>query len=106
MASKAEAVEALTELGSTEYEARCFVALSQLSEGTAQEISQVSEVPQSRVYDIADSLFQRGLWTFSNPSLEDILRYPSNMPLNDFAKSTMNSSKPPISVSRGSNREI
>lgn len=61
MASTAEAVEALTELGLTEYEARCFVALSQLSEGTAQEISKVSEVPQSRVYDIADSLHQRGI---------------------------------------------
>lgn len=61
MVSKAEAVEALADLGLTEYEARCFVALSQLSEGTAQEISQVSEVPQSRVYDIADSLYQRGI---------------------------------------------
>lgn len=61
MASKAEAVEALTELSLTEYEARCFVALSQLSSGTAQEISQVSGVPQSRVYDISESLHQRGV---------------------------------------------
>lgn len=61
MASKAEAVEALTELSLSEYEARCFVALSQLSDGTAQEISQVSGVPQSRVYDISESLHRRGV---------------------------------------------
>jgi sugar-specific transcriptional regulator TrmB len=61
MTSNAEAVEALTELGLTEYEARCFVALTQLSDGTAKEISQVADVPQSRVYDVTDQLHHRGL---------------------------------------------
>lgn len=61
MASEIEAVESLTELGLTEYEARCFVALTQLSQGTAREVSRIADVPQSRVYDVADRLHQRGL---------------------------------------------
>jgi len=61
MASKPVAVEALIELGLTEYEARCFVALTRLSQGTAKDISQIAEVPQSRVYDITEELHQKGL---------------------------------------------
>lgn len=61
MPSKLEAVESLIELGMTEYEARCFVALTQLSEGTAKEISRVADVPQSRVYDVVDSLHRKGV---------------------------------------------
>lgn len=61
MPTEAQAVESLTELGLTEYEARCFIALTRLSEGTANEISQVADIPQSRVYDVAESLYQRGL---------------------------------------------
>lgn len=56
-----EAVEALVEIGLTEYEARCFVALTQLSEGTAEEIARIAEVPQSRVYDVAEQLHRRGV---------------------------------------------
>ncbi|MFC7155694.1 TrmB family transcriptional regulator [Halomarina halobia] len=55
------AVDSLEELGLREYEARCFVALSQLSEGTAKEISKVAGVPRSRVYDSLDQLRDRGL---------------------------------------------
>ena len=61
MPSKLEAVESLMELGLTEYEARCFVALTQLSEGTAKEVSRIADVPQSRVYDIADRLHRMGV---------------------------------------------
>ena len=59
--AKPEAVGALVKLGLTEYEARCYVALTQLYEGTAKEISQVADVPQSRVYDVAGRLHERGL---------------------------------------------
>lgn len=61
MPSKLEAVESLMELGLTEYEARCFVALTQLSEGTAKEVSRIADVPQSRVYDVADRLHRMGV---------------------------------------------
>lgn len=56
-----EAATALKAAGLTEYEARCFVALTQLSTGTAKEISQVAEIPRSRVYDTVERLDQRGL---------------------------------------------
>lgn len=57
----AEAVDALVALGLRQYEAKCFVALTQLAEGTAKEISRVSDVPQSRVYDVLDQLHRLGL---------------------------------------------
>jgi sugar-specific transcriptional regulator TrmB len=56
-----QAVDLLQELGLKEYESRCFVALSLLVKGTAKEISEVSEVPRTRVYDAVDILEARGL---------------------------------------------
>lgn len=61
MSHETDAVEALERLGLTEYEARCFVALSRVPQGTAKEISKLSEVPRSRVYDTVDRLHERGL---------------------------------------------
>lgn len=61
MSSEDAAVEALVKLGLTEYEAKCFVALVRVDQGTAKEISQLSEVPRSRVYDTVERLHQRGL---------------------------------------------
>lgn len=61
MPSEADAVEELMALGLSEYEARCFVALTQLSDGTAKEVSQVADVPQSRVYDVTEQLHEQGL---------------------------------------------
>ncbi|WP_458185805.1 TrmB family transcriptional regulator [Haladaptatus sp. NG-WS-4] len=56
-----ETVELLSELGLTEYEARTFVALLQLGEGTAKDVSDVSDVPRTRVYDAVEQLHDRGL---------------------------------------------
>ncbi|ADB63661.1 transcriptional regulator, TrmB (plasmid) [Haloterrigena turkmenica DSM 5511] len=61
MSSEVAAANALEELGLTEYEARCFVALTRISQGTAKDISQVADVPRSRVYDTVDRLHRRGL---------------------------------------------
>jgi sugar-specific transcriptional regulator TrmB len=57
----AEAVDALETFELTEYEARCFVALSRIGQGTAKEVSEVADVPQARVYDCMDALAERGL---------------------------------------------
>lgn len=59
--SAEEAVGALEELGLTQYEARCFVALTRISKGTAREISQVADIPRSRVYDTIERLDRKGL---------------------------------------------
>ncbi len=56
-----EAVETLQQLGLKEYEAQCFVGLSQLSTGTAKQLSKVTEVPRTRVYDAIRVLEAEGL---------------------------------------------
>ncbi|WP_436344234.1 TrmB family transcriptional regulator [Natronorubrum sp. FCH18a] len=61
MGEAEEAIEALEELGLTEYQARCFVALAQLPHGTAKEIGQVADIPRSRVYETMDRLREKGL---------------------------------------------
>ncbi|WP_276255503.1 TrmB family transcriptional regulator [Halomontanus rarus] len=61
MSESQAAIDALENLGLTEYEARCFVALAQLPHGTAKEISQVADIPRSRVYETMDRLRDEGL---------------------------------------------
>jgi sugar-specific transcriptional regulator TrmB len=56
-----EAVDVLRKLGLKEYEARCFVGLSRLSTGTAKRLSEVTEVPRTRVYDAIRVLEALGL---------------------------------------------
>ncbi len=56
-----EAVELLQQLGLQEYEAKAFVALTRLPQGTAKEISDISEVPRTRVYDAVRVLESKGL---------------------------------------------
>ncbi|TYL39521.1 transcriptional regulator [Natronococcus pandeyae] len=56
-----EAVSLLQDLGLQEYEARCFIALNKLPNGTAKEIHEISEVPRTRVYDAIRVLESQGL---------------------------------------------
>lgn len=61
LTNQQQAVELLQQLGLKEYEAKSFVALSRLSGGTAKEISEISEVPRTRVYDAIRVLETKGL---------------------------------------------
>lgn len=61
MADEQAAVDALCQLGLTEYEAKCFVALTRIPHGTAKEIAQVADIPRSRVYETMERLENRGL---------------------------------------------
>ena len=61
MGDAQDAIAALEELGLTEYEARCFVALTQLPHGTAKDVGQVADIPRSRVYETMDRLREKGL---------------------------------------------
>lgn len=56
-----QAVGLLQELGLKEYEAKCFVALSRLPQGTAKDVSDISDVPRTRVYDATRVLETKGL---------------------------------------------
>jgi sugar-specific transcriptional regulator TrmB len=56
-----EAIEVLQQLGLKEYEARCFVGLSRVETGTAKKLSEMTEVPRTRVYDAIRVLEAQGL---------------------------------------------
>ena len=56
-----DAVELLQALGLKEYEAKCFVALSRIDAATARDVSDLSDVPRTRVYDAVDALEDAGL---------------------------------------------
>lgn len=58
---QAVAVEQLQQFGLSTYASRAFVALSSLGMGTARDVSQISDVPRTRVYDAIDELHDRGL---------------------------------------------
>lgn len=55
------AIRTLRSFGFTEYESKCFVALARIRTGTASDVSDVADVPQSRVYDCMETLQERGL---------------------------------------------
>lgn len=56
-----DAIGLLQQLGFKEYEARCFVGLSRLNTGTAKQLSDITEVPRTRVYDAIRVLEAQGL---------------------------------------------
>jgi sugar-specific transcriptional regulator TrmB len=58
---ESDAIEALEELGLSNYEAKVFVALQKLGTGTARDIHQSTDVPRSQVYGAAESLQEEGL---------------------------------------------
>jgi sugar-specific transcriptional regulator TrmB len=51
----------LRDLGLSEYEARAYRALLQTGPTTAKELSQVSDVPMGRIYDVLNSIEQYNL---------------------------------------------
>ena len=56
-----ECANLLKEFGFSEYEAYTFVYLLRLGSGTAKDIAEVDDVPQTRVYDAVDTLHDAGL---------------------------------------------
>lgn len=56
-----QAVDLLRELGLKQYEAKSFVALTRLPQATARQISDILEVPRTRVYDVVVVLESFGL---------------------------------------------
>lgn len=61
MTDETAAVDALEQLGLSNYEAKVFIALQSLGTGTARDVYRVSEIPRSQVYGAAESLAERGL---------------------------------------------
>ncbi len=67
------ALEELQALGFSEYEAKAYVALLKKSPVTGYELSRLSGVPRSMIYEVLDKLVLRGA-AVSSPE-EDITRY-------------------------------
>src|SRR6056297_2612197 len=59
--AETEAIDTLQQLGLNEYEAKCFVGLTRLSTGTAKQLSDITDVPRTRVYDAIRVLETAGL---------------------------------------------
>ncbi|WP_227355749.1 TrmB family transcriptional regulator [Haladaptatus salinisoli] len=53
----------LHEIGLSEYEARAYLGVLQSGTTTAKEISDAADIPQSRVYDVLESLESKGFVT-------------------------------------------
>ena len=73
-----EAIEVLQQLGLKEYEARCFVGLSRLNTGTAKKLSELTEVPRTRVYDAIRVLEAQGLVEIQHSSPQQFRAVPLN----------------------------
>lgn len=71
-----EAIEVLQQLGLKEYEARCFVGLSRLETGTAKQLSEMTEVPRTRVYDAIRVLEAQGLVEIQHSSPQQFRSVP------------------------------
>jgi sugar-specific transcriptional regulator TrmB len=71
-----DAIEVLQQLGLKEYESRCFVGLSRLSTGTAKELSEMTEVPRTRVYDAIRVLEAQGLVEIHHSSPQQFRAVP------------------------------
>ena len=71
-----EAIEVLQQLGLKEYEARCFVGLSRLHSGTAKQLSEMTEVPRTRVYDAIRMLDAQGLVEIQHSSPQQFRAVP------------------------------
>mgnify|MGYP000645024336 CR=1 FL=1 len=71
-----DAIEVLQQLGLKEYEAKCFVGLSRLPSGTAKQLSEVTDVPRTRVYDAIRLLEAQGLVEIQHSSPQQFRAVP------------------------------
>jgi sugar-specific transcriptional regulator TrmB len=82
--------DSLRQLGLTEYESRIYMALVNKGSQTAIELSQLTEVPYSRIYDVLGKLEKKGwIWLESEKS-----------------KPTKYAPKPPLDAVRAARLEI
>lgn len=76
-------VEALQELGFTDYEARAYLALAQSYPATAYEVAKLSALPRANVYSVLRQLEAKGA---IQPVSENPIRYAPRNPEEFFGR--------------------
>jgi len=85
---RSAAVEQLEQFGLSAYAARTFVALVSLGTGTAKDVSGVSDVPRTRVYDAIDELHGRGLVDVQQSSPKEFWAISTDTAARKFERET------------------
>lgn len=99
---KEKILDTLNEFGFSKYEAKAYLALLQKSDISAYEISKMSTVPQSKIYETAKKLTSKGLAVAkgSNP-----VKY-SPLPIDEFLKRYKNNMEKSIDYLKESLHDI
>ncbi|ELZ80964.1 putative transcriptional regulator [Haloferax elongans ATCC BAA-1513] len=71
-----DAIDVLQQLGLKEYEAKCFVGLARVSTGTAKQLSEITDVPRTRIYDAIRVLEAQGLVEIQHTSPQQFRAVP------------------------------
>ncbi|MFC4451875.1 TrmB family transcriptional regulator [Halorussus aquaticus] len=83
---QAEAVGLLQQLGLKEYEAKCFIALTRKPTATAKEISDIADVPRTRVYDAIRILEAQGLVEIQHTNPQQYRAVPLEEAIQTFRR--------------------
>ncbi|WP_240334713.1 TrmB family transcriptional regulator [Halorussus sp. MSC15.2] len=91
------AARLLQQLGLKEYEAKCFVVLTRKGTATAKQISEITDVPRTRVYDAIRVSEAQGLVEIqhTNP------RQYRAVPLEEATRTPVGSTSPAWTNCRG-----
>ena len=84
--NQSEAAGLLQQLGLKEYEAKCFVALTRKPTATAKEISDIADVPRTRVYDAIRVLEAQGLVEIQHTNPRQYRAVPLNEATQTFRR--------------------
>ena len=59
--TRADLIRSLQELGFSEYEAKCYIALLSEQSQTGYSVARASGVPRSKVYEVLEGMVDRGV---------------------------------------------
>lgn len=83
-----EMIPQLKKLGFTEYEAKSYIALVQLGQTNAYQVSKHSSIPRARIYDTLNNLVARGIVVTED--MDGAIFYTA-MPIAQFIQQTTTS---------------
>lgn len=96
----------LHEMGLAEYEASTYLGLLQSGMSTAKEISDTADIPQSRVYDVLESLESKGFVTIQPGRPKKFAPIEPELAVNQFVQYKRSNLEEEISHSQEIGREF